>query len=145
MTANITVRQAHINDRSEITVLTNQLGYPSSEEKVGEILKVVMTHDDHEVFVAQKENEIVGYIHLVCTIRLGSDPFVEIAALVVDDSKRKQGIGKSLIVKAQEWANEKRYKYVRIRSNIIRESAHQFFENLGYINFKTQQVFVKNL
>jgi N-acetylglutamate synthase-like GNAT family acetyltransferase len=144
MNNNIVIRPAKIDDCSGITILTNQLGYPSSQEKVREVLKLTLSNSDHQIFVAQKNSTIVGYIHIVCTIRLGSDPFVEIAAIIVHNSHRNQGIGNSLLEQTQKWSTEKGYKYIRVRSNIIREST-KFFEDQGYTNFKTQQVFIKEI
>ena len=40
-------------------------------------------------------------------------------------------------------AQEKGIDHIRIRSNIIRQEAHKFFQQRGFQNFKTQEVFVK--
>ena len=142
---NINIRSANKSDCAGITALTNELGYPSSFEKISEILDLVLKHDDHQVFVAEKDVSIVGYIHLVCALRIGSDPFVEISALIVHDRYRKQGVGKSLLLESEKWAKDKGYSYIRIRSNILRENAHRYFMEKGYQNLKTQQVFLKQL
>ena len=80
MTADSLIRPARLDDCGGITSLTNELGYPSSEDKVCQILEMVLTHTDHQIYVAESNSTLAGYIHLVCTIRMGSDPFVEIAA-----------------------------------------------------------------
>ena len=139
------LRSVKKEDSKEVKKLAEELGYPSSEEKISEILEKVIKHDDHRMVVAENANELVGYIHMVSSIRVGSDPFVEIAALSVLDKFRKKGIGKSLISESQNMANEKGINYVRIRSNIIRQEAHKFFEQRGFRNFKTQEVFVKKI
>lgn len=139
------IRQAKKEDYSEITNLTNELGYPSSEEKVQEILDMVLTHNDHQLFVAEVDGVLVAYIHLVCTIRISSEPFVEIVAFVVHSNYRKMGIGKSLIKETENWAAEKGYRFIRIRSNIIRQEAHKFFNQRGFNNLKTQEVFLKEI
>jgi len=141
----IKIRRAIAEDYSPITKLTNQLGYPSTEKKVKEILNMVLTHDDHEIFVATADENVVGYIHLVCTMRLGSEPFIEIAAIIVDEDYRSRGVGHALLDRTQEYAESMGYSVIRIRSNIVREPAHKFFTEQGYVNLKTQEVFMKEL
>ena len=142
---NLTVRSAAKTDCSGITDLSNQLGYPSSRNKVAEILELVIKHDDHQVFVAEFGDILIGYVHLVCSIRIGSDPFVEIAALIVRKSARKQGVGRGLIEETQKWTTDKGYRNIRIRSNIIRAEAHNFFSQKGFVKMKTQDVFLKQI
>jgi N-acetylglutamate synthase-like GNAT family acetyltransferase len=141
----ISIRPAEKQDCSGITALTNQLGYPSTFEKICEIMDLVMAHNDHKVFIAQKADKIVGYIHLIHSMRIGSNPFIEIAAFIVDDSSRSIGIGSALIKATENWAAELDLKDIRIRSNIIRQEAHNFFQNRGFQNIKTQEVFLKHI
>ena len=61
----IKISPAQKDDCPGITELTNQLGYPSTLEKICEIMDLVLVHDDHQVYVAKKDNTIVGYIHLI--------------------------------------------------------------------------------
>ena len=139
------LRSVKKEDSKGVKKLAEELGYPSSQEKISEILDTVIKHDDHRLIVAEKDKDLVGYIHMVSSLRVGSDPFVEIAALSVHDAHRKIGIGKALISESQKMAEEKGVEYVRIRSNIIRQDAHKFFEQRGFKNLKTQEVFVKKI
>ena len=54
------LRAARKEDCSEISNLTNQLGYPSTIEKISDIMDGVLVHKDHQVFIAEKDNKIVG-------------------------------------------------------------------------------------
>ena len=139
------LRPVKTEDSKGIKKLAEELGYPSSEEKISEILETVIKHDDHRMIVAEQENDLVGYIHMISSLRVGSDPFVEIAALSVREEYCKKGIGKALIAESQKMATEKGIDYVRIRSNIIRQEAHKFFEQRGFRNLKTQEVFIKKI
>jgi len=139
------LRDVQKGDSKGVKKLAEELGYPSSEEKVSEILETVIKHNDHRMIVAEKQKELVGYIHMVSSLSVGSDRFVEIAALSVLDSYRKKGIGKALIAESKNMAAEKGVEFVRIRSNIIRQEAHKFFEQRGFRNLKTQEVFVKKI
>jgi N-acetylglutamate synthase-like GNAT family acetyltransferase len=141
----IIVRSAKKEDCSGITELTNQLGYPSTLEKICEIMDLVLAHKDHHVFIAEKEKTIVGYIHLIRSMRIGSNPFVEIAAFIIDESSRSVGVGSSLIMESERWISSLGLNDIRIRSNIIRQEAHAFFKKRGFQNIKTQEVFLKNI
>ena len=55
------------------------------------------------------------------------------------------GIGKLLMERAEMWAREHGCKIVSLRSNVIRERAHAFYERLGYKHVKTQKSFRKVL
>jgi predicted N-acetyltransferase YhbS len=139
------LRNVKKEDSKGVKKLAEELGYPSNEEKIAEILDTVIKHDDHRMIVAENANEMVGYIHMVSSLSVGSDTFIEIAALSVLDEYRKKGIGKALISESHNMATEKGIDYVRIRSNIIRQEAHKFFEQRGFRNLKTQEVFVKKI
>ena len=139
------LRDVQKEDSKGVKKLAENLGYPSSEEKVSEILETVIKHNDHRMIVAEKQKELVGYIHMVSSLSVGSDRYVEIAALSVLDTYRKRGIGKALIAESKNMAEEKGIEFVRIRSNIIRQEAHKFFEQHGFRNLKTQEVFVKKI
>jgi N-acetylglutamate synthase-like GNAT family acetyltransferase len=141
----VTIRSAQKEDCSGINQLTNQLGYSSSFEKICEIMDLVLDHTDHQVYIAEKDNSIIGYIHLIQSIRIGSSPFVEIAAFIIDESARSIGVGSSLIKETENWASGLGLKDIRIRSNIIRQEAHKFFQNRGFQNIKTQEVFLKHI
>ena len=141
----INVRAAVKQDCSGITHLTNQLGYPSTEKKICEIMELVLSHNDHQVYIAEIEKTIVGYIHLIRSMRIGSNPFIEIAAFIIDESSRNIGVGSSLINESEKWANSMGLEDIRIRSNIIRQEAHIFFQNRGFLNIKTQEVFTKKI
>jgi GNAT superfamily N-acetyltransferase len=141
----IQIRPAAKKDCSGITTMTNLLGYPSSEDKVCQILEMVLKHPDHQIFIADADNQVAGYIHLVCTMRMGSEPYVEIAALFVHEDFQSKGIGSALIHEAIKWTQAKDHKIIRIRSNIIRKKAHMFFMRNGFENLKTQEVFLKKL
>jgi len=73
------------------------------------------------------------------------DLYAEVGSLVVDQDQRGQGIGKALMDKAEAWARQCGITEVRLRSNVIRKEAHQFYEALGYERIKSQFTFRKAL
>lgn len=136
----ITIRAATLVDASRLAPLSGQLGYPSTPEQVASRLAPMLSDPEHVVFVAeQNSGEIAGWADVFIMRTVGAEPRAEIAGLVVDESCRSQGIGRMLMARAEEWAREKRCAAVTLRSNVIRERAHAFYERLGYQLVKTQK------
>ncbi len=63
--------------------------------------------------------------------------------LVVDEAVRSQGCGWLLLDAGEKWARKKGCKGVSVRSNVIRERAHEFYLRHGYEHYKTQKAFRK--
>lgn len=141
----VTIRSAGKEDCTDLTNLTNQLGYPSSPQKTTEIIDLVMNNDNHQVFIAEVGETVVGYVHLVGSLQVDTDPFVEIAALIVHDEFRHQGVGQGLIDQTVEWAGRKNQNNIRIRINLIEEKAYSFFEQNGFQKLESQKLFLKDL
>jgi GNAT superfamily N-acetyltransferase len=137
----ITIRHINSGDVSSISLLTQQLGYSMTAEETQQSINVILKHNDHDVFVAQFEKQVVGWIGLFYSIQLESPPFCEIRGLVVDENFRSKGIGKMLIEKAKQWAKEKKCIRLRLRCNVIRTKTHLFYEHLGFKETKQQKNF----
>jgi len=82
----MTIRLATTEDSNAIAGLSNQLGYQSFEDAMKRRLHLLLEDSNHVVFVALKEAQIVGWVHGFYTMRVESDPFVEIGGLVVDEN-----------------------------------------------------------
>ena len=72
-----------------------------------------------------------------------AEAFVMIGGLVVDHQYRKQGIGRRLLARAEEWAAQNRCSVVRLWSSAQRIEAHEFYRRAGYTHIKTQYSFAK--
>ena len=88
---------------------------------------------------------VVGWLHVHAHHVVERDPRAEVGGLVVDENFRGSGVGRLLMQRAEDWAREKGYREVVLRSNVIREHAHTFYESLGYTVTKTQNHFRKIL
>ena len=140
------VRRARKEDAAAIAGLAGQLGYPSTKEQVERRLERVLTDSEHALFVAEMPGErIGGWLHAFSYHVVESDPRVEVAGLVVDETQRGTGVGRLLMQSAEDWAREKSYTGVGLRSNIVRHAAHAFYQSIGYKIPKTQHVFRKEL
>ena len=139
------IRDATLADAARIAVLSTQLGYPSTTEQVLARLRTLPQDGTHAVYVAENDAGVVGWVHVFELLPVCHDRVAEVAGLVVDASCRAAGLGKRLMDAAENWARKKALDTVVLRSNVIREAAHKFYENLGYTRVKTQHAFRKVL
>ena len=143
----IEVRPAQPNDVAEIAALSGQLGYPVAvDEMKGRFARVRAEHVG-EVFVAVSADaaRVVGWTHVVPRLQLEEVPFAELAGLVVADTARGLGVGAALLAAAERWAAAAGFALMRVRSNVVRERAHRFYEREGYCRVKQQAVFHKSI
>ena len=142
----VRVRRAREADIPQLAGLCGQLGYPSSVEEVSGRLKGIAAAPEHAVFVAEMiDGTLAGFLSAFVMRTLESDAHVEVGALVVDAQQRSRRVGEVLMKHAEDWARENGCALVRLRSNVIRDAAHRFYERLGYEHYKTQKAFRKNL
>jgi GNAT superfamily N-acetyltransferase len=140
----IDIRSAKRADEVMIANLAGQLGYPSSMHEIRERLVGILEDDDQAVFVAESvDHQVIGWIHFFKTQRLIVEPFVEVGGLIVGEGQRGSGVGQALLAAAEAWAQGSGLTSIRVRSNVIREEAHSFYERLGYTCVKQQNVFYK--
>lgn len=138
-----TIRPATVDDSEAIAGLSDQLGYPTSPERMRERLEILLPKRDQRLFAAERDGRIVGWLHAAKIERVESDPFAEIYGLVVRDGERGQGIGPLLVRAAEEWAAAQGLPKVRVRCNVVRERTHRFYEREGFAVTKVQKIFDK--
>lgn len=136
-----TIRPAKPEDAGRLADLATQLGYPSTPQEITRRLVPISSHAEHAVFVAESEGEVAGWVHVYLHSLLIADTEAEIGGLVVDEARRGTGVGRLLMQQAERWALEQGCGSVYVRSNVIRTEAHKFYEELGYVRFKTQHAF----
>lgn len=101
---------------------------------------------EHAVFVAEQEGgEIAGWLGVFVYRSVEADARAEISGLVVDEKVRSRGIGRQLLERAELWACEADCRSIGLRSNVIRDQAHEFYLRYGYRHIKTQKSFRKDL
>ncbi len=101
---------------------------------------------DRVVYVASTpEKGVVGWIDVGITRHLQAEPRAEIGGLVVSSGARNCGIGRELVLRAEDWARERGMDTMIVRSRTTREAAHRFYRREGYSEIKTSAVFSKHL
>jgi GNAT superfamily N-acetyltransferase len=142
----VTIREARADDAETVAALCAQLGYPSSPEQVGIRLDEILADAEHIVLVAERsDEEVIGWVQVHIRKLLVADRHAEMVGLVVDQGHRGQKVGLRLMEAAEGWARSQACVAVRLRTNVVRTEAHQFYETLGYKLLKTQRAYHKAL
>jgi GNAT superfamily N-acetyltransferase len=140
------IRRAKRADAVRIAELSGQLGYPATSALMRKRLLGIKPASQHAVFVADSpERGVTGWVHVSRQPLLEEEIRAEVNGLVVAEGQRSLGAGALLLAAAEDWARKHGCKSMSVRSNVIRERAHQFYERHGYEHYKTQKSFRKSL
>ncbi|HEY6266947.1 MAG TPA: GNAT family N-acetyltransferase [Candidatus Acidoferrum sp.] len=140
------IRRAKSADALQLAVLSGQLGYPATAGQMRERLRGIQPTSQHAVFVADSAKDgVIGWIHVSRQPLLEVEIRAEVNGLVVAEGQRSLGAGAQLLAAAEDWARKHDCKGMSVRSNVVRERAHQFYERHGYEHYKTQKSFRKPL
>jgi N-acetylglutamate synthase-like GNAT family acetyltransferase len=138
------VRKAKPIDAAALADLLTQLGYASQPEQVVARL-TALESPEHALLVAEVEGTVVGMVHVSRWATMVLDNAAEIGALVVADDWRSQGIGHTLLDAAEQWAMQRGCSTLQVRTNIVRQRAHEFYYQNGFRQIKTSLTLVKEL
>ncbi len=142
----ILIRSARSGDAQWIAVLCNLLGYPTSEQEVQKRLELLGNDEEHVVYVAYLPDEpVIGWVHVHVLKSLVVSSVAILGGLIVNQNYRGRGVGRLLMQHAEQWAKEHNCDTIQVRSNIVRQEAHRFYEKVGYTPFKTQLALQKDL
>lgn len=142
----VLIRSASSGDAERIAILCQLLGYPASLQSVQERLKLLEEKQERVLYIAHLPDEpVVGWIHVYVWESLLSGRRAEIDGLIVHADYRGRGVGHLLMRHAEQWAQQQGCGTILVRSNVVRQEAHHFYEKVGYIPLKTQLVLHKVL
>ena len=142
----VKIRRAKSVDAPGITVLAGQLGYPTTTAQMRKRLQGVKPASQHAIFVADSAKDgVIGWIHVSRQPLLEVEIRAEVNGLVVADGQRSLGAGAKLLAAAEDWARKHGCRGMSVRSNVLRDRAHKFYERNGYEHYKTQKSFRKPL
>ena len=139
------IRPARASDAPRLAELACELGYPSTTQEMKARLATLKPGSTHAVFVAETAGGVIGWVHVSRNHLLDVPVRAEINGLIVSSAVRSQGAGKLLMQAAEAWARKRKCTGINVRSNVIRERAHKFYEREGFEHYKTQKAFRKPL
>jgi GNAT superfamily N-acetyltransferase len=140
------IRRAKSADAPRMAELAGQLGYPATAAQIRGRLRGIEPASQNAVFVADSAKDgVIGWLHVSKEPLLEVEIRAEVNGLVVAEGQRSAGAGAQLLAAAENWARKNGCKSMSVRSNVIRERAHKFYERNGYEHYKTQKSFRKPL
>lgn len=141
------VRAATAGDADALAALAVQLEHRgTTAADIARRLRAAGADPGGVLFVAEgAQGRVVGLARALVQHFVVDDPFVELAALVVDAADRSAGVGARLLDAVERWARDGGFGAVHVRSNVIRQRAHRFYLREGYAELKQQKVFIKRL
>ena len=139
------IREATIEDAFAIcNISCSDLGYDCSCEFVSTRISN-LDKGREQVFVAEVNGIVAGYIHAEKYQTLYAEPMINILGLAVSSKFRRHGIGRMLLNCTECWANEEGINKIRLNSGTSRKEAHSFYRAMGYNNEKGQIRFIKDI
>lgn len=143
---NVTIRRARLADAKRMAALSGELGYPTTPAEMTARLEKVIASRMHAAFVVDTPDAgVVGWGHVSVNHLVDVGTRAEINGIIVAETKRSLGAGAQLIGAMEDWARKHGCLSMSVRSNVIRDRAHKFYERQGYEHYKTQKAFRKPL
>jgi len=140
----ISIRTAEEKDIPSLVILIkNDLGYAEAKEDFVRNQFLQLDKNREEVFVAEIEGAVTGFVHVEKYSNIYFGPVGNILGLAVRETHRKIGIGKQLLLAAENWSKGKNCIGMRLNSGGTRTGAHEFYRSQGYDNEKSQIRFMK--
>ena len=130
----ITTRQANIEDFKKVFNLLKELwpNYDLDIKVVKHIFSEGLASDQIYYFVAQKNNEIIGFVSLSITNSLQYGKIATIDEVIVTKKYRRQGVGKNMLNCVESFAKKIHCKNIDLHSGLLRKKAHIFYKSNGF-------------
>jgi GNAT superfamily N-acetyltransferase len=142
----VKVRRARTSDAPQLAELSGQLGYATTPREIIKRMRRLKPGAQNALFVADSRGAgVVGWAHVSVTHLMEVGTRAELNGLIVSEGQRSLGAGARLLEAAEDWARRHGCPSMSVRSNVIRERAHKFYERQGYEHYKTQKAFRKAL
>lgn len=134
------IRELQTEDMPQLVHLMDQLGYPTSLEKLESRFSNIQSQPNYHTLVAELNNKVVGMAGLCHNLFYEYDSsYVRIVAFIVDIEHRHKGIGEKLMREAEKWAIKQGATHIMLNSGNReeRKAAHKFYLNMGYTDKST--------
>lgn len=151
----ISIEKATTQDIPTIRAIAHTTWYPTfeeilSKEQIGYMLEMMYSESSlteqieikkHHFFLAKENNKALGFMSV--ELNYQNQSVAKIHKIYILPTAQGKGIGKILMQKAEEIAQESNQKFMSLNVNRFNK-ALDFYENLGYQNIKTEDIDIGN-
>ncbi len=141
----IEIRKATTFDAPRVQELSHQLGYNLSVEEIQKNILSIENKTDYETVVITVDDNTVGWMSLNLRFAIELSPYLQITAIVVDESRRNMGLGKLLLDYAKKSARQNQVSRISLYSNNLRTAAHEFYLKANFKRLKESSFFTLEL
>ena len=128
----ITIREADALDSARLVELIIALGHPIEEVDVSRNLET-LARIGILPLVATDGDQVIGMCGISAMVTVHRPaPVGRVSVMIVDEAYRGRGIGALLMAEAERRLTEQGCKIIEVTSNMRRDRAHHFYEQLGY-------------
>lgn len=130
------IRRIRLDDLDKVYELMNILYEGKLKyDRFKDVYKLKLQEENSYYIVALEEDNVVGVLTSELQEKLHRKRLqLFIEDLIVEESKRNNGIGKALIENAINYAKDNNCEVVELTSYKDNIKAHKFYENNGFIN-----------
>jgi GNAT superfamily N-acetyltransferase len=141
----IMVRRIRVDDCENIRkICAEELGY-ACERSLIEARVRALEETREAVFVAESDNQVVGFLHVETYRLLYCEDMANILGLAIAKHYQRRGFGRALLREAELWAKNHHIHTMRLNSGMERTEAHQFYRDMNFLNEKDQKRFTKRV
>lgn len=132
----MSIRRIRLDDLDKVYELMNILYEGKLKyDRFKNIYKLKLKEENSYYIVAVEDDDVVGVLTSELQEKLHRERLqLFIEDLIVEESKRNNGIGKALIENAINYAKDNNCEVVELTSYKDNIKAHKFYENNGFIN-----------
>ena len=141
----MSIRKVKQEDYEELMALYNGfVGEDRYSKHDNDSFEKVLGSPNNHIFVAEEDEKIIGFVTFsIRDVVRYPKPIAELDELFVGIPYQKKGVGHKLMKQVEKAAKKRNCYRMFIESAYRHESAHKFYEKLGYKNYGSH--FIKNL
>ena len=132
---NIIIRNSKLEEFNEVILLFKQL-WPNKELNINDLKTVYdrgIESDTDKYICAEDNGKVIGFCAFSLVNNFWQEGYIAyVYAMIVDESCRGKGIGRSLLEKAFDIAKLNKCKKIELDSGFPRVEAHKFYEQIGF-------------